>query len=87
MNKKRYSFSLYIVWKSSPVSAVTVAVIQSVQALTPAAFTVLTASIVDNVKSVMERGQISAILLQLVAIFLLILFQFFQNTQEEAPVY
>lgn len=80
MNKKRYSSDLYIVWKASPVSAGTVAVLQIMQALTPAAFTVLTASIVDSAKSVMESGLISDILLQLVAMFLLILFQFFQNT-------
>lgn len=80
MNKKRYSSGLYIVWKASPVSASTVAVLQIMQALTPAAFTVLTASIVDSAKSVMESGLISDILLQLVAMFLLILFQFFQNT-------
>lgn len=66
--------------KASAFSVCGVIFLRGIQALIPAAFAVLTASIVNHTNEVMQSGSISVILPQLFALFLLIMFQFSGNT-------
>ncbi len=79
-NAAQDSHCLTMPLAASPGAAAAIVFLQIVQALTPAIYAVLTASVVDHVADVMRSGRINAIFPQLLAMFLMILFQFGGST-------